>query len=265
MTRCFGLLIRGFLTLFRPDVPDTTKFNVKLLDGGANTQLRSDAGFEAGLDIEYTVGLATNVPTTFISVGPGSLATGEVEGFLDEINALIVDPKRPNFLSTSYGFGEDDIILPVAQGDTAKVSATHTHSSAPWAHQSSLRLAMEASSQQTLSALRATSLHRRDSPTTSRPQSTYQKADVDSYIASLKGQYDGLFNTSGRGFPDVAAKSVNFEIIPTSHVTLLSGTSASTPVFASVIALLNDELISAGKSPLGFLNPFLYGAAGRAR
>jgi len=28
--------------------------------------------------------------------------------------------------------------------------------------------------------------------------------------------------------------------------------------------LLNDELIAAGKSPLGFLNPFLYSAAGTA-
>lgn len=43
-----------------------------------------------------------------------------------------------------------------------------------------------------------------------------------------------------------------------------SGTSASTPVFASVISLINDRLMEAGKSPLGFLNPFLYSAAGRA-
>ena len=36
------------------------------------------------------------------------------------------------------------------------------------------------------------------------------------------------------------------------------GTSAATPIFASVISLINDELIAAGKSPLGFLNPFVY-------
>ncbi|KAJ7172970.1 hypothetical protein C8R43DRAFT_1102784 [Mycena crocata] len=36
------------------------------------------------------------------------------------------------------------------------------------------------------------------------------------------------------------------------------GTSASSPVFASVVALLNDQLIAAGKSQLGFLNPWLY-------
>ncbi|KAI0085907.1 peptidase S8/S53 domain-containing protein, partial [Irpex rosettiformis] len=36
------------------------------------------------------------------------------------------------------------------------------------------------------------------------------------------------------------------------------GTSCSSPIFASVISLINDQLIAAGKSPLGFLNPFLY-------
>lgn len=42
------------------------------------------------------------------------------------------------------------------------------------------------------------------------------------------------------------------------------GTSCSTPIFASIIALLNDELVAAGKSPLGFLNPWLYSTAASA-
>ncbi|KAJ7708222.1 hypothetical protein B0H17DRAFT_917470, partial [Mycena rosella] len=32
----------------------------------------------------------------------------------------------------------------------------------------------------------------------------------------------------------------------------------STPIFASIISLLNDQLIAAGKPPLEFLNPWLY-------
>ncbi|KDR65641.1 hypothetical protein GALMADRAFT_148508 [Galerina marginata CBS 339.88] len=43
----------------------------------------------------------------------------------------------------------------------------------------------------------------------------------------------------------------------------VAGTSCSSPVFVSVIALLDDKLIAAGKPPLGFLNPFLYSAAGK--
>jgi tripeptidyl-peptidase-1 len=36
------------------------------------------------------------------------------------------------------------------------------------------------------------------------------------------------------------------------------GTSMSAPIFASIIALLNNELLAAGKPVLGFLNPRLY-------
>ena len=41
----------------------------------------------------------------------------------------------------------------------------------------------------------------------------------------------------------------------------VGGTSASSPTFASIIALINDKLIAAGKPVLGFLNPFIYSTA----
>ncbi|KAJ7895026.1 peptidase S8/S53 domain-containing protein, partial [Mycena leptocephala] len=44
----------------------------------------------------------------------------------------------------------------------------------------------------------------------------------------------------------------------------VDGTSCSSPTFAAIVALLNGGRVAAGKSPLGFLNPFLYSAAGRA-
>ena len=36
------------------------------------------------------------------------------------------------------------------------------------------------------------------------------------------------------------------------------GTSASAPIFASIVNRLNEERILAGKGPMGFLNPTLY-------
>jgi tripeptidyl-peptidase-1 len=39
---------------------------------------------------------------------------------------------------------------------------------------------------------------------------------------------------------------------------LLSGTSASTPAFAAIIALLNGDRISNGLPVFGFLNPWIY-------
>ena len=38
------------------------------------------------------------------------------------------------------------------------------------------------------------------------------------------------------------------------NFTLLSGTSASAPVVASIITLINDARITAKKNPVGFLN-----------
>jgi hypothetical protein len=39
---------------------------------------------------------------------------------------------------------------------------------------------------------------------------------------------------------------------------LSSRTSASTPAVAALFSLINDNLLNAGKKPLGFINPVLY-------
>ncbi|KAH9226139.1 hypothetical protein K456DRAFT_1754958 [Colletotrichum gloeosporioides 23] len=44
----------------------------------------------------------------------------------------------------------------------------------------------------------------------------------------------------------------------------VAGTSASAPVFASMVALINNARQAVGKSPVGFLNPFLYGVGKKA-
>ncbi|KAF9063927.1 peptidase S8/S53 domain-containing protein [Rhodocollybia butyracea] len=62
--------------------------------------------------------------------------------------------------------------------------------------------------------------------------------------------------------PDVFAQGANFIIVNGGEVGTVDGTSCSAPVFASIIALINDHLIAAGTSPLGFLNPFLYANSG---
>jgi tripeptidyl-peptidase-1 len=57
--------------------------------------------------------------------------------------------------------------------------------------------------------------------------------------------------------PDVAAND-RVPVYVNGSVKTFSGTSVSAPVFASIIALLNNELLAAGKPVLGFLNPRLY-------
>ena len=45
----------------------------------------------------------------------------------------------------------------------------------------------------------------------------------------------------------------------------VAGTSCASPTAAGVIALLNDARLAAGKSTLGFMNPWLYSRSSEAR
>ena len=87
---------------------------------------------------------------------------------------------------------------------------------------------------------------------------SYQASAVASYLNSIGSTNAGKFNVSGRGFPDIAAQAANVEIFVGGAAGTVNGTSCATPIFASTVALINDQLIAAGKSPLGFINPLLY-------
>ncbi|KAK8188187.1 peptidase S8/S53 domain-containing protein [Phyllosticta capitalensis] len=88
---------------------------------------------------------------------------------------------------------------------------------------------------------------------------SYQAAAVTNYTTNTVGAaYAGLYNASGRAYPDIAAQGQDFVVTWGGDNILLDGTSASTPAAAGIITLVNDALIAAGKSPLGFLNPWLY-------
>ena len=90
------------------------------------------------------------------------------------------------------------------------------------------------------------------------PRPAYQDAVVKSYITSLNGRFDGLYNKTGRAYPDIAAQGQAFVVGWNGTFVLLDGTSAASPAAAGVLTLVNDALIAAGKPVLGFLNPLLY-------
>jgi tripeptidyl-peptidase-1 len=62
----------------------------------------------------------------------------------------------------------------------------------------------------------------------------------------------------------VAAQAESFSIIYAGMKIPISGTSCAAPTFAAFVAMLNDARINAQKSPLGFLNPFLYSCGYKA-
>jgi len=91
------------------------------------------------------------------------------------------------------------------------------------------------------------------------PRPSYQDKVVPPYVKNLKGsEIDGLFNHNGRAYPDISAQGLYFKYFWNGTEGVISGTSASTPLMSSILALVNDALISSGNPPLGFLNPWLY-------
>ena len=88
-----------FLASYRPDLVGDT-FTLQTLNGGVNLQDVNLAGDEADLDIQYTVGVASGVPTSYISVGTQS--TDDFGAFLDTVNFLLGQDDPPKVLSTSY-------------------------------------------------------------------------------------------------------------------------------------------------------------------
>jgi tripeptidyl-peptidase-1 len=86
----------------------------------------------------------------------------------------------------------------------------------------------------------------------------WQKAAVDAYFATNPKMPHEDFYREGRAYPDVSAYGQNVQVVASGAVKSVAGTSCSAPILGGIIALINDELMSAGHAPLGFLNPWLY-------
>ena len=104
------------------------------------------------------------------------------------------------------------------------------------------------------------------------PRPAYQFAAATNYLNMLNASATnattsspdaanplaGKFNSTGRAFPDVATQGRDIVVVVAGQPQPILGTSASSPTFASIVALINDRLSVQGKPPMGFLNPWLY-------
>lgn len=115
------------------------------------------------------------------------------------------------------------------------------------------------------------------------PMPDYQKSAVEHYLAANKPPYpsysklapnvpnparvnitelqdggNGVYNRIGRAYPDVTAVGDNIAVVNNGEYELSGGTSASTPLFASIINRINEERMARGKRSIGFLNPSFY-------
>lgn len=97
------------------------------------------------------------------------------------------------------------------------------------------------------------------------PTPDYQASTVSSYFKNTPPPYTNTtyygtpyYNASGRGYPDVAALGQNILLYTGGQPAFVGGTSASAPIFSSIITLINEQRLAANKSTVGFINPTLY-------
>jgi kumamolisin len=70
--------------------------------------------------------------------------------------------------------------------------------------------------------------------------------------------------SNGRGVPDVSGNAdpeTGYQIFLAGNPAVVGGTSAVAPLWAGLIARINQRLVSIGSKPVGFLNPVIYASS----
>eukprot|EP00164_Ancoracysta_twista_P002173 GFYU01002869.1.p1 GENE.GFYU01002869.1~~GFYU01002869.1.p1 ORF type:complete len:645 (+),score=223.97 GFYU01002869.1:133-2067(+) len=247
---------------------------------------------EADLDIQYMVGVAENIPATFWITAPSSAEQG-LEPFLKWATDITEEDNPPLVFSVSYGFPESEvsssflnrmnsefqkacargITVVLASGDDGVAGNDAASQDPSWC--SPFHADFPASSP-FVTAVGATQIFGNKEVVCSQAtgsgitsgggfsnhfsQPSYQTEAVADYLndSSIEQPSASNFNAKGRGFPDVAMVGNKYEVINIGQPVEVAGTSASAPVFASLISLVNDLRLNAGQPPVGFANPLLY-------
>ncbi|KAF7375853.1 Peptidase S53 domain-containing protein [Mycena sanguinolenta] len=263
-----------FLNEFRPDIAGNS-YGLVLLNGAENLQ-DNTGGLEGQIDIQYTVGIAGNVPTTYVldENDSGDAAIG----YMDTINWLLTQETPPTVFTTSYANEEAQFTLSTATSlcngymqlaaigvsmifGSGDGGAANDHLTGPTCTEF---VPMFPASCPYVTSVGGTFFQPPTAFVSSGggfsnyfPVPSWQAADTSAYLSTIGDEYSGMYNPSGRGIPDVASEWEVY-IANASSITSVGGTSCASPIFASFIALVNDRLIAAGKPVLGFLNPLLY-------
>ncbi|KAI0653154.1 peptidase S8/S53 domain-containing protein [Cubamyces menziesii] len=285
--------LQTFYKRFRTDAVGTS-FTTVEVNGGLDDQ--SEPGVEANLDIQYAEGISFPTPNIYYSTGGSppfipddETPTNTNEPYLDWLNFILAQDSIPQTFTTSYGDDEQTVPIDYATtvcnlfaqlgargssimfssgddgvggGDCLTNDGTNTErfqpnfpASCPFVTTVGGTIHVNPEVAVDFSGGGFSNYF---------AQPSYQATAVSTFLQKLGRTNAGLFNTTGRAYPDVAAQGENFQVVVGGRVGSVGGTSASSPTFAGVIALLNDFRLSRGKAPLGFLNPLIYstGAAG---
>ncbi|KAH9012242.1 subtilisin-like protein [Lactarius deliciosus] len=273
-----------FMNEFRTDGDDAT-FTVTQVNGGGYDP--ANPGVEANLDIQYAEAMAYPTRHIYYSTG-GTPDSPTDDPYLCWLRYMIAqnDVDIPRTISTSYGGDEHDspqeyavslcrlfgqlglrgvsVLFSsgdhgVGDGDCLVRDSSGKHSvqfipifpaTCPWVTSVGGTTGHDPEVAASISG-GGFSIYFRRPP--------YQADAIPTFLQHLGDKHSGHYNPKGRGFPDVSSQAVGFSIVFGGKLGHVDGTSGSTPTVAGIISLLNDYLISKGSTPLGFLNPWLYG------
>ncbi|HEX4168784.1 MAG TPA: S53 family peptidase [Bryobacteraceae bacterium] len=244
------------------------------VDGGTNSP-GSDADGEVALDIEVVGSIA---PGASIAV---YFSPNTDQGFIDAITDAVHDTTRkPSVISISWGGPEDSwtqqsqTAMNAALQDAATLGVTVAiaagdNGSTDGASDGKLHVDFPASSPYAL-ACGGTTLAGSGTSISSEVvwnETANQEGAtgggvstvfaIPSYQSSANVPVQPETNFAGRGVPDVAGDadpSTGYQIYFSGQSQTVGGTSAVAPLWAALVALLNQQL----GSPVGFLNPKIY-------
>jgi kumamolisin len=255
-------------------IPEPSVTSVSV-DGGANTPGGSADG-EVLLDIEVAGSIAPGAKIVVY------FAPNTDQGFIDAITDAAHDTtNNPSVISISWGGPEDgwtaqsQTAMNAALQDAATLGVTVTvaagdNGSSDGDTDGQLHVDFPASSPYAL-ACGGTSLqgsgNQISSETVWNETANQEGATgggvsrifaIPSYQSSANVPKQPETGFAGRGVPDVAGDadpSTGYQVLVDGQQTIVGGTSAVAPLWAALVALINQKL---GKRQ-GFLNPALYG------
>jgi len=279
--------LKSFFARYLPNATDSQSSVYRFV--GNSSMATGSPGVEAELDIEYIMGVAPGVLTEFWYVGSLDFC-----GDLKRWSTRILADDAPLVHSVSYGIqgvvwhqlGCFPWSIADIDANFAKLAANgktiifasgdsgsgHTNGLFPWSR-GALYPSWPASSPW-VTAVGATRFVDQQPGQKEMAVDQFgsgggfskmfdafpaQKAAVKTYLDSATGlPPQSMFPAGGRATPDVSALGEGYEVIFDGKLYPVGGTSASAPAFAAMISLLNEARLQAGKSPMGYLNPFLY-------
>ncbi|KAJ3546550.1 hypothetical protein NM688_g5504 [Phlebia brevispora] len=288
--------LESFMRYYRPDIPRPDVFLEVSVNGGKNDQDITQAGEEADLDMQYTMGIAVGVPTTFYSIGR---ANPDVVAFEALLNYFQQNPNKnlPSVLLTAYSARESQfptalsrrictgyadlgargvsVIFSTGDGGVAGPELPGVErcpegkfvpvfpASCPYVTSVGATAIQSVPEHvgtfiQDAAAISGGGF---SNQFTNSAEFSWQSSAVDSYLRNLPRlhpTYAGKYNPFGRAYPDVSTVGSEIAMDYRGRAQTADGTSASAAIFASIIAMINAERLAQNKPTLGFLNRFLY-------